>query len=213
MDKNLDPRAPRIRAGWHLFLVKGLLMDSPAEVQGQTLDRFRAYLRLLARLHLDARLRGKLDPSDVVQQTLLQAYQALDQFRGRSEAELAAWLRQILARNLAMAARAFARARRDLARERSLEKALADSSARLEAWLAAEQSSPSQRAERNEEALRLAEALEQLPEAQREALVLQHWQGSSLAQIGEHMGRSPEAVAGLIKRGLKQLRHLLPERE
>jgi RNA polymerase sigma-70 factor (ECF subfamily) len=175
------------------------------------LDRFRAYLRLLARLHLDPRLRGKLDPSDVVQQSLLQAHQALAQFRGRSDAELAAWLRQILARNLAQAVRAFARVRRDVARERSLEAALADSSARLDAWLAAEQSSPSQQAQRNEETLRLAEALEQLPEAQREALVLQHWQGWSLAQIGTQLDRTPAAVAGLIKRGLKQLRLLLAE--
>src|SRR5215472_7922652 len=101
-------------------------MDRPPEEAGRLLERFRAYLRLLARLHLDPRLQGKLDPSDVVQQTLLQAYQALDQFRGRTDAELAAWLRQILANNLAMAVRAFARARRDLAREQSLDAALAE---------------------------------------------------------------------------------------
>jgi len=180
---------------------------------GQTLERFRQYLRLLARLHLDPRLRGKLDPSDVVQQTLLQACQALEQFRGRSDPELAGWLRQILARNLAAAVRAFARNRRDVAREQSLEAALAESSARLDAWLASEEESPSQQAQRNEQTLRLAAALEQLPEAQREALVLQHWQRWSLAQIGEHLGRSPAAVAGLIKRGLKQLRLLLREGE
>ena len=177
------------------------------------LERYRNYLRLLARLQLDPRLRGKLDPSDLVQQTLLQAYQALDQFRGHSEAEWAAWLRQILARNLARAVRDFGRAKRDLAREQSLQAALDASSARLEAWLAADQSSPSQRAYQAEQAQRLAGALEQLPEAQREALVLQHWQGLSLAEIGAHLGRSPEAVAGLIKRGLKQLRHLLRESE
>ena len=90
-----------------------------------------------------------------------------------------------------------------------VEQALADSSSRLEAWLAAEQSSPSQQAERNEQALRLAEALAQLPEAQREALILQHWQGWSLSEIGQQMGRSTEAVAGLIKRGLKQLRQIV----
>jgi RNA polymerase sigma-70 factor, ECF subfamily len=184
-------------------------MERPPEETGQLLERFRAYLRLLARLHLAPQLRGKLDPSDAVQQTLLQAYQAIDQFRGRSEAEWAAWLRQILARNLAQALRDFGRVKRDLAREQSLQQAMDASSARLDAWLAADQSSPSRRAEKGEQALRLAEALEQLPEAQREALVLQHWQGLSLAQIGEHLDRSPEAIAGLIKRGLKQLRNLM----
>jgi RNA polymerase sigma-70 factor (ECF subfamily) len=158
---------------------------------------------------MDPRLRGKLDPSDLVQQTLLHALQGLDRLRGRTETEIGAWLRQILASNLARAVRDFARARRDVAREQPLEAAMAASSARLEAWLAAEQSSPSQRAAANEQALRLAQALEQLPEAQREALILQHWQGWSLAQIADHLDRSVEAVAGLLKRGLKQLRQIM----
>jgi RNA polymerase sigma-70 factor, ECF subfamily len=177
------------------------------------LEGYRAYLRLLARLNLAPHLRGKLEPSDVVQQTLLQAYQAIDQFRGQSNAELAAWLRQIMARNLAQAVRDFGRAKRDVAREQSLQAALDASSAGLDRWLAADQSSPSERAEHGEQAIRLAAALEELPEAQREAMVLQHWQGLSLAEIGESLGRSPEAVAGLIKRGLKQLRHLMSECE
>jgi RNA polymerase sigma-70 factor, ECF subfamily len=188
-------------------------VDRTPEDAGRLLESFRAYLRLLARLHLAPLLRGKLDPSDIVQQTMLHAYQALDQFRGRSEAEWAAWLRQILTRNLAQAVRSFGRARRDLAREQSLQAAVDASSARLEAWLAADQSSPSQRAQQGEQALRLAAALEQLPAAQREALILQHWQGLSLAEIGSHLGRSPVAVAGLIKRGLKQLRLLMQEME
>jgi RNA polymerase sigma-70 factor (ECF subfamily) len=188
-------------------------MASADDVQGRTLERFRAYLRLLAQLHLDPRLRGKLDPSDVVQQTLLQAHQAWGRFRGHSPNELAAWLRQILARNLIHAVRDLGRAKRDVHREVPLAAALDASSSRLEAWLAAEHSSPSQRAERNEDALRLAEALDRLPEAQREALILQHWHGWSLSEIGERFGRSTAAVAGLIKRGLKQLRQDLQEPE
>jgi RNA polymerase sigma-70 factor (ECF subfamily) len=188
-------------------------MDHPAEGPADRLNHYREYLRLLARLHLDARLQGKLDPSDVVQETLLQAYQALGQFRGSTDAELAAWLRQILARHLAHLVRDLGRDKRDVSREQSLQEALDQSSARLEAWLAAEQSSPSHGAERHENALRLAEALAQLPEAQREALVLQHWQGWSLDDIGRHLGRSPAAVAGLIKRGLRALRTLLQEEE
>jgi RNA polymerase sigma-70 factor (ECF subfamily) len=188
-------------------------MDQQAHVDGPRPERYRAYLVLLARSHLDPRLRSKLDASDVVQQTLLQAYQALDQFRGRSEAELAAWLRQILARNLGHAVRDLGRDKRDLKRERSLEAALDASSARLEAWWAAEQSSPSQQAEHKEQLVRLAEALETLPDAQREALVLHYWQSWTLPEIGRHLGRSSAAVAGLLHRGLKQLRTLLQEPE
>jgi RNA polymerase sigma-70 factor (ECF subfamily) len=186
-------------------------MNREAERGDRALDQYREYLTMLARVQLDPRLRDKLDPSDVVQQTLLDAHQRQEQFRGQTEAEKAAWLRQILARNLVDALRAFGRAKRDVARERSLHVAMEQSSQRLEAWLAAEQSSPSQKLDRHERAVQLANALAALPEAQREALVLQHWHGFSLAEIGQHMGRSPAAVAGLIKRGLRQLRGLLKE--
>src|ERR1700745_2882102 len=114
------------------------------------LEQFRDYLRLLARLQIDARLRGKLDPSDLVQQTLLKAHQAQDQFRGSSPAEQAAWLRQILSRTLANAIRDYPRAKRDVTLERSLHCSVEDSSARLEAWLVADQASPSDIAQRNE---------------------------------------------------------------
>jgi RNA polymerase sigma-70 factor (ECF subfamily) len=179
--------------------------------QARDLERFREYLLLLARLQLDPRWQAKLDPSDVVQQTLLQAHQARDQFRGQSAAELAAWLRQILARVLANVARDLGRDKRDVGRERSLEAALEESSARLEGWLAAEQSSPSESVERHERLLRLAEALAQLPKDQREAVTLHHLQGWSLAELAKHLGRSEAAVAGLLHRGFKKLRELLQD--
>ena len=105
---------------------------------GADLDRYRNYLRLLARVQLGARPGGRMDPSDLVQQTLLEAYQKREQFRGASDGERAAWLRTILARNVADAMRAQGRLKRDVSRERSLERELAESSARLGDWLAAE---------------------------------------------------------------------------
>jgi RNA polymerase sigma-70 factor (ECF subfamily) len=177
------------------------------------LEGFRQYLALLARLHVGPQLQAKVDLSGVVQQTLLEAYQSLDKIEGLSEARQAAWLRQALANNLKDELRKWKAEARDVGRERSLQVALEQSSARLEAWLVAEQSSPSQRIQRQERAVRLANALAQLPEAQREALVLQHWHSWSLAQIAEHLGRTPAAVAGLLHRGLEGLRKYLEEGE
>jgi RNA polymerase sigma-70 factor (ECF subfamily) len=170
------------------------------------LEEFRSYLMVLAQARLDSRLRGKIDPSDAVQQTLLQACRKWDQHRGASEAELAAWLRSILARMLLHYVRDYRRNKRDIARERSLEAALAESSARLERWLEAEESSPSQHVLRVDEALKVAASVQDLPQVQRDAVVLYYWQGCSLAKVGEHLGRSTSAAAGLIRRALQRLR-------
>jgi RNA polymerase sigma-70 factor (ECF subfamily) len=177
----------------------------------QSLERFRSYLLLLARRQLRGGASARNDASDLVQQTLLEAHRQGEQFRGSTDAERAAWLRQILAHNLADADRALHRDKRDVNRERSLEAALSNSSADLARFLAADQSSPSQQVNRQEEAIRLADALAQLPEAQREALVLQNWHGLTIAQIGERLDRTPVAIAGLLKRGLQRLRELLSE--
>lgn len=188
-------------------------MEPQPPAPGLQLEQFRDYLCVLARARLDPRLHAKLDPSDVVQQSLLEAHQAFGQFRGQGPAQLAAWLRQILARNLANAQRDFGRARRDVARERSLQAALDESAARLEACVAAAELSPSQQAMQGEQVLRLAAVLAALPEPQRTAVVLRHCQGWSLADISQHLDRTPAAVAGLLHRGLKQLRAQLTEPE
>jgi RNA polymerase sigma-70 factor (ECF subfamily) len=184
-------------------------MGPTAAGDGGELEKHRVYLRILAGLHFDPRLRGKVDPSDLVQQALLRAHQARAQFRGTTPAEWKAWLRQILARTMANACRDLARGKRDVALERSLQAAVDDSSARLEAWLIAEQASPSQQAEHQEQLVRLTEALARLPDVQREAVLLKHCQGWSLAEIAAHLGRTRAAVASLLRRGLGQLREQL----
>jgi RNA polymerase sigma-70 factor (ECF subfamily) len=131
------------------------MITSGAEGPAALLERYRKYLALLARLQVDRRLQGRVDLSGVVQETLLEAYRALPQVQTRSQAELAAWLRRILANNLADEIRKLSTDKRNIARERSLEAALDESSSRIEAWLAAEESSPSQKAARHEDALRV----------------------------------------------------------
>jgi RNA polymerase sigma-70 factor (ECF subfamily) len=185
----------------------------PDDSGSVTLERFRRYLEVLAQVQIDPRLRGKVDPSGVVQQTLLEAYQTLAQTADWGEEQRLAWLRRILANNLTDEIRKLTTQGRDVHRECSLDDALEQSSVRLEGWLAAEQSSPSLHVQRHEQALRLADALAQLPEAQREALILQHWHNWPLAEIGRHLGRSPAAVAGLLHRGLQRLRSLLEEKD
>jgi RNA polymerase sigma-70 factor (ECF subfamily) len=184
-------------------------MADEGDRRGPPLERYRNYLLLLARIQLDRGLQGMLDPSDLVQQTLLKAHQNRGQFRGHTEAELAAWLRAILARHLTDVARKFGA--RLGGRERSLEAALEQSSARLEGWLAAGGSSASGRAERQEQLLRMAEGLAGLPDDQRVALELHHLRGLPVAAVAREMGRSTAAVGSLLYRGLKALREFLDD--
>jgi RNA polymerase sigma-70 factor (ECF subfamily) len=181
-------------------------MVQPLSDDRQDLEKFRAYLHLLATLQIDRRLQAKVEASDIVQQTLVQAIGGWDQCRGQTDAETVAWLRKILAHQLANAFRDLRRQKRDVRRERSIQADLEQSASRLGSWLAADQTSPSQGAIASEQAVELANALGKLPEAQCRAVTLHHFEGWTLEQVGEHLGRSPVAVAGLIKRALRTLR-------
>jgi RNA polymerase sigma-70 factor (ECF subfamily) len=186
-------------------------MTAPASDPGALLEGFRDYLTLLARLQLAPQLRGKVDLSGVVQQSLLEAHQAMDQLRRMTTEQQAAWLRKALACNLTDEVRKLGTAMRDVTRERSLEQAVEESSVRLEAWLAADQSSPSMRVVRNEQLLRLAAALARLPEDQRLAVEMHHLRGQPVAEVARELGRTEGAAGALLVRGLKKLRQLLQE--
>jgi RNA polymerase sigma-70 factor (ECF subfamily) len=172
------------------------------------LDHYRGYLSALARLQVAARpwLSAKLDASDLVQQTLLQAHAGREQFRGQTPEEMVAWLRRILTRTLANNLRSLGQAKRDVGAERSLEADLDASSSRLDAWLAVDQTSPSEAAGANERAAALAAAVAELPDDQREVVLSKHLNGLSLGKIAERTGRTTASVAGLLRRGLQTLR-------
>jgi RNA polymerase sigma-70 factor (ECF subfamily) len=175
-------------------------------------ERYRDLLCMLARqIQLDPRVRRRFDASDLVQETLLKATQNLEQFRGGTEAELVKWLQEILQNALADAMRRARAQKRDVAQEEALAVVVNDSSARLRNWLAAPDSSPSQRAEREEQLLRIAAALARLPEDQRDVVILRDSLDTPIRAIAEQLGRTEKAVAGLLLRGRRKLRELLQE--
>jgi RNA polymerase sigma-70 factor (ECF subfamily) len=160
-------------------------------------------------MQLDPLLRKRVDPSDVVQQTLLQAHRAAAQYRGSSDAELAGWLRQILANELAHQLRDHRRAKRDITREQSIQQSVEASSLRLERLLASDDPGPQSEAARRERGVHIAHALATLPDAQRASIELHYWHHWTLQRIAEHQGKSKSAVAGAIRRGLKSLKQQL----
>jgi RNA polymerase sigma-70 factor (ECF subfamily) len=177
------------------------------------LESYRNYLRLLARTGIDDSLQGKADPSDLVQETLAKAHERFAQFRGQTEAELAVWLRQILARNLADLVRRYRMARaRQVARDRSLEEVLDASSAALGNLIADHGSSPSRQAQRRELSVVLADALADLSDDHRDVIVLRSLEELDWSEVARRMGRTPGAVRMLWTRALKQLRPLIEKR-
>ena len=174
----------------------------------QQLDRHRAYLEMLANMNFDRRLQGRLGASDIVQETLQEAHQQRENFRGDNTAQLAGWLRQMLRNNMIDAARRHLRGKRAVNMERSIA-VMNRSSLRMDAVLAGDQTSPSECLVRHERLLSMAAALDRLPPDQAEAVRLKHLEGYSLKEVGETMQRSTPAVAGLLHRGLKNLREMM----
>lgn len=178
--------------------------------RGVLLERYRAYLTLLAELQLSRRLRAKADPADVVQDALLQAHRRLAQFEGTTEPELTAWLREVLASRLAKLVRRYlGTQRRDARLERELAADLDRSSRLLDGAFADPRDCPRAAAEAREQAVVVAEALGRLPGPYREVLLLRHFEALTFPQVAGRMGRSPDAVTQLWVRAVRRVRELL----
>jgi RNA polymerase sigma-70 factor (ECF subfamily) len=187
-----------------------LSRQGDGEALGRLLELYRGYLLLLCQMQLGRRLQSKTDAADLVQDTFLEAYRDFGQFQGTTEGQLVAWLRRILATNLANLIRRYLGTQeRDVRLERELVEELDRSSGQLDRGLAAPQSSPSEEAARREQSVILADALGQLPEDYREAIVLRHLQGLSFPEVAARMGRSVDSVEKLWARGLVRLRQVL----
>jgi RNA polymerase sigma-70 factor (ECF subfamily) len=177
---------------------------------GRLLEHYSTYLTLLARVQIGRRLQGKVDPGDIVQETFLEAHRQIHRFRGTSEAELLAWLRRILAGQVAqLLRRYFGTKGRDIKLERELGVQLDQSSQMMDGGFIATLSTPSQHASGREQAVLLAEALERLSVDHREVIVLRHLEALSFPEVAARMGRSEDSVQKLWVRALTNLRRAL----
>jgi RNA polymerase sigma-70 factor (subfamily 1) len=191
--------------------MKGGLVPSNPDAVNKALEKFRAYLDTLTFIQIDPRLRSKFGWSDIVQETLIKASRGLERIEAMDSDDQKRLLRRMLVNSLLDEIDRWRTAGRDVGHEQSLDEAAAEG--RLRGWLAVEDTPPGDRLVRQEEALRLLEALSNLDPRYREALILQKYHGWTLAQIAERMDCTTGAVAGYHARGLNELRKLLPELE
>lgn len=186
------------------------------ETLGQLLVIYYKHLRILAEMQLDVRVRSRVSPSDVVQETLFEAHRDIGQFRGGTEAEFLGWLRKILANNLVRALeRHVLTEKRDIRREISIElvgNSLERSAARLKDLLVDKGASPSSDVARQERMLAVSTVIAALPDDYRRVIVWRHLESLSFNEISERMDRSPGACRMLWLRAIEQLRQQLTQK-
>jgi RNA polymerase sigma-70 factor (ECF subfamily) len=180
------------------------------ESLGELLQSYRNYLQLVARTQINQHLTIRVNPSDIVQETFLQACHAFGQFEGTTEAELLAWLRRILVSRLISTFRAHLSAKkRDVRRQRSLEQMTHDmdrSTQLVEAALIAQGSTPSLHVQRRELAALVADRVAELPAQYREVIILRSLEGRTFEDIAERTGGTADAARRLWVRAVGRLR-------
>jgi RNA polymerase sigma-70 factor (ECF subfamily) len=178
---------------------------------GVLLERYRSFLVREGNRQLGSRVATRVDPDDLVQETFAKAVQSFPQFSGSSEFEFTAWLMRIHTSCLCDQLRKHVRTEaRAVDQEARLYDPNGSESCRALDPVA-EQTTASQRVMRAQSEEQLAEALDGLPDAQREAVRLRHLEGLSVQQVAKQLGRSMTAAAGLIKRGIYGLRERMSD--
>lgn len=189
-----------------------LAREGKAEALGALLEAYRNYLRILAATCISRDVRGKTDASDVVQEAMIKAHQSFHQFRGTTEQEWISWIRRILANTLTDLHRKFSLAGRKVSRERSLESSMDHSSLMLRNLVPAHGASPSQEAQKREMSVVLADALSDLGPEYREVVILRSLQEIGWDEIGERIGKTPDAARMLWTRAMHEVGVLLKRR-
>ena len=170
---------------------------------GELLAAYRSYLGTITEAEIDGALGARVDSSDIVQQTCLSAIRRIGDFDGVEQGQFVAWLKQVHLRNIQDAIRHNKGAGK---RAMSKEQRLRDSSSTPLEPPDHLGDTPSQNAIRRETNDELSAALERLPEDQREVVRLRCFEEWEFQRIAEHLGRSHDSVASLLKRGLRNLR-------
>jgi RNA polymerase sigma-70 factor, ECF subfamily len=195
------------RAGFDPESLLELAKIGDGQALGQLLERYRNYVGLLVRLQVGRRLRTKVDVDDLLQEISLEIHRKIGLFRGRSEREFLTWIRRLIGSILANQVRHYLGTKsRDARLERALVDDLDQSSRALNEGLIASQSSPSQQAVRREQAVLLADALNQLPEDYREVIILRQLEGLSFPDVARRTGRTEDSVKNVWLRALARLR-------
>lgn len=176
-----------------------------AQSRGELLELYRRYLKILAESQVQPSMRGKADPSDLVQEAFLTAHEAFDDFRGTTGAELSVWLQRILASRLADVYRFHTSQKRSIDLEQDVNQLLGQSSTALSQTLIHPDPSPSQAVIQRENARIVADAIEELPADYRTVILLRHVRGLPHATVAAEMDRTVDSVKKLWVRALAQL--------
>jgi RNA polymerase sigma-70 factor (ECF subfamily) len=191
-----------------------------ASALGELCALYRNYLRMVVRSGLGARLREKVELSDVVQEALVEVVRQFPQFTGQNEAALIGWMRRLVSQKLADLGRYHNRVKRaggtaplpldaPAGPFEDAEPGLGNSPGRLVDLLALSQTSPSEAASKRELTVLLADSLARMPGREADVLWMYHAEGLSFEAIGERLGVTRKVVRGLWARGLTSLKRVL----